>query len=55
MRLMYFMFVFNMIPDCLRGMLKGPIKGLGLQNEVTKYHIVMQGFVTPLLLVTFLT
>lgn len=36
----YPLFLLNMIPDTFRGMLRGPIKGLNLNGELSRYHIV---------------
>lgn len=46
----YYLFVLNIIPDCLRYMLRGPIKALAIQHQVTNFHLVTQGLCTPIML-----
>ena len=41
--LIYPYFLICMIPDCIRGMFKGVLRGLGLQNRTVHYHVIFQG------------
>lgn len=43
----YTMFTFNVFVDSIRAMLKGFLRGLGTQNSVLPYHILIQGGVLP--------
>ena len=37
------MFIINIIPDCFSEMLRGSIKGLGIQSKILIPHILIQG------------
>lgn len=43
----YTLFIFNVFLDSIRAMLKGFLRGLGIQNSVLIYHILIQGGVLP--------
>lgn len=43
----YQLFIFNVFLDSIRAMLKGFLRGLGIQNSVLIYHILVQGGVLP--------
>lgn len=43
----YTLFIFNVFLDSIRAMLKGFLRGLGIQNSVLIYHILVQGGVLP--------
>lgn len=43
----YQLFIFNVFLDSIRAMLKGFLRGLGIQNSVLIYHILVQGAVLP--------
>lgn len=43
----YPLFTFNVFLDSIRAMLKGFLRGLGTQNSVVPYHILIQGGVLP--------
>ena len=50
---LYILFIINIVPDCTRGTVKGSLRGLGLQNTTTQYHIYLQGFLMPVLIYYF--
>ena len=41
------MFVLNVFLASMRAMLKGVLRGVGIQNTVLPYHILLQGMVLP--------
>ena len=43
----YHLFAFNIFLDSIRAMLKGFLRGLGIQNSVLLYHILIQGAILP--------
>ena len=43
----YQLFIFNIFLDSIRAMLKGVLRGLGIQNNVLPYHILVQGGMMP--------
>lgn len=43
----YQLFIFNVFIDSIRAMLKGFLRGLGIQNSVLIFHILIQGGVLP--------
>ena len=43
----YSLFVLNVFLDSMRAMLKGVLRGVGIQNTVLPYHILLQGMVLP--------
>jgi Na+-driven multidrug efflux pump len=43
----YQLFIFNVFLDSIRAMLKGFLRGLGIQNSVLPYHIFIQGAIMP--------
>lgn len=51
--LVYPLFLLNQVPDTFRGMLRGPIKGLSLQGELTGYHLLNQVALAPVYLYFF--
>ena len=44
------MFLLNILPDCMRGMLFGCLQALGLQHRVTRYHFWLHCLALPALL-----
>lgn len=49
----YHMFLICMVPDCVRGMFKGVLRGLGLQNRTVHFHFIFQGIGMSLLILYF--
>lgn len=49
----YYLFLICSIPDMIRGMFKGVLRGLGLQNRTVHYHLIFQGFGMSLWLFLF--
>lgn len=43
----YQLWIFNVFLDSIRAMLKGFLRGLGIQNHVLPYHILVQGGLLP--------
>jgi Na+-driven multidrug efflux pump len=43
----YQLFIFNVFLDNIRAMLKGILRGLGIQNNLLPYHILIQGGCMP--------
>jgi Na+-driven multidrug efflux pump len=43
----YQLWIFNIFLDNIRAMLKGFLRGLGIQNSVLPYHILVQGGCMP--------
>lgn len=50
---MFIIFILNQMVDVPRGMLRGPIKGLGLQKRVAPYSLLLQGLCMPLFIYLF--
>ena len=49
----YYLFLVCCIPDMIRGMFKGVLRGLGLQNRTVHYNLIFQGFGMSLWLILF--
>ena len=43
----YQLFILNVFLDSMRAMMKGVLRGVGIQNSVLPYHILLQGMVLP--------
>ena len=43
----YPLFILNVGLDSMRAMMKGVLRGVGIQNSVLPYHILLQGMVLP--------
>lgn len=43
----YMLFILNVFLDSMRAMMKGVLRGVGIQNSVLPYHILLQGMVLP--------
>ena len=49
----YYMILICFVPELSRGMLKGPLRSLGLQNRAIYFNLIFQGIVMMVLIIYF--